>query len=308
MNAPHAIAYRSRPEPSHATPAAERATYLSERDFGAAALPRPIEQALPLAAPAPEDGVLDFSRELGLSWPATLPALLAGTRSLAAGTQAPLAEHAGSAIVLVLSGSGLIAAGDEQITVGAGDILAVPGRQAFARAGAEGLRLYFVDDSPMARYMGWRVDPDARCPLVHWPAAALAAKLDETAAQGITASGVFLSHAGLAREKLASPNLFAHLNRLMPGAANTVHAHAAAAITYVIEANERSYSLLGPQLDGPNIVNPQRVDWHAGQVSLTPPNLWHGHYNDGDTPILSLVVQLSGVYYNDRTMNFLFAG
>ena len=42
-------------------------------------------------------------------------------------------------------------------------------------------------------------------------------------------------------------------------------------------------------------------------MSLTPPNLWHGHFNDGKTDILTLVVQLSGLYYNDRTMNFRFA-
>lgn len=308
MNSPHAIQYRTGASTSPASAAAQRAVFLSERDFMGAALPRPIEQVVPLAVPAPHDGPIDFAAQLGLDWPATLPALLAGTHALAPGASTVLAAQAGSAVVLVLEGSGQVRAGDEVLTVGTGDILSLPGPDASANAGPDGLRLYYVDDSPMARYMGWQVTPDARCAPVHWTAAQLAARLAETAAQGITASGVFLSHAGLAREKLASPNLFAHLNRLMPGAANTVHAHAAAAITYVIEANDRSYSLLGPQLDGPDIVNPQRVDWHAGQVSLTPPNLWHGHFNDGATPIVSLVVQLSGVYYNDRTMNFLFAG
>lgn len=307
MNAPHTIAYRSVPRPAGDTAAARRATYLCERDFVPAAMPLPIEQVIPLAVPAPHDGPIDFSPQLHLPWPATLPALLAGTRALRVDETAGVARHAGSAIVLILSGGGQVEAGGETVPVAAGDILAVPGPQASVRAGRTGLRFYYVDDSPMARYMGWRVTAGGRCPLVHWNAADLAARLEETAAQGITASGVFLSHAGLPHEKLATPNLFAHLNRLMPGAANTVHAHAAAAITYVIEANDRSYSLLGPRIDGPNIVDPQRVDWHAGQVSLTPPNLWHGHFNDGHTPIVSLVVQLSGVYYNDRTMNFVFA-
>lgn len=307
MNAPHAIAYRTAPHAPGDTAAARRATYLCERDFSGAALPRPIEQVIPLAVAAPHDGPIDFSDALNLPWPATLPALLAGTRALRVDQTAGVARHAGSAIVLILEGTGHVQAGGETVPVGAGDILAVPGPRASIQAGSAGLRFYYVDDSPMARYMGWRVTAGERCALVHWNAADLAARLEETAAQGITASGVFLSHAGLAHEKLASPNLFAHLNRLLPGAANTVHAHAAAAITYVIEANPRSYSLLGPDLDGPNIVNPQRVDWQAGQVSLTPPNLWHGHFNDGATPVLSLVVQLSGVYYNDRTMNFLFA-
>lgn len=305
---PHAIAYRTADTLPAGTPAAARALYLSEYDFMGSALPKPIEQVLPAAAPAPRHGPLDFSAELGLPYPATLPALLAGVIALAPGAFAPVAQAAGSAIVLILEGSGEFAAGGELVTVGVGDILAVPGSVgASANAGGSGLRFYYVDDSPTARYMGWQVQPTARIALTHWPAALLAQKLEETAAQGITASGVFLSHQGLRNEKLASPNLFAHLNRVAPGAANTVHAHAAAAITYVIESNDASYSLLGEVLRDGAIVDPLRVDWHPGQVSLTPPNLWHGHFNDGDSDILSLVVQLSGVYYNDRTMNFRFA-
>ncbi|HEX2795446.1 MAG TPA: hypothetical protein VHN38_00025 [Immundisolibacter sp.] len=304
----HAIAYRNAGPLPAATPAAARALYLSERDFMGAALPTPIEKVLPAAAMAPQDGPLDFSAQLGLPYPATLPALLAGTHALPAQGTAPVGEAAGGVIVLVLEGSGRFTVGAEAVAVGAGDILAVPGSVgAGAQAGASGLRFYYVDDSPLTRYMGWQVQPTERIVFTHWPAALLAQKLADTAAEGITASGVFLAHQGLKTEKLATPNLFAHLNRLAPGAANTVHGHASAAITYVIESNDASYSLLGETLQDGAIVDPLRVDWRPGQVSLTPPNLWHGHFNDGKTDILTLVVQLSGLYYNDRTMNFRFA-
>lgn len=304
----HAIAYRNAGPLPAATPAAARALYLSERDFMGAALPTPIEKVLPAAAMAPHDGPLDFSAQLGLPYPATLPALLAGTHALPAQGTTPVGEAAGGVIVLVLEGSGTFTVGAETVAVGAGDILAVPGSVgAGAQAGASGLRFYYVDDSPLTRYMGWQVQPTERIVFTHWPAALLAQKLADTAAEGITASGVFLAHQGLKAEKLATPNLFAHLNRLAPGAANTVHGHASAAITYVIESNDASYSLLGETLQDGAIVDPLRVDWQPGQVSLTPPNLWHGHFNDGKTDILTLVVQLSGLYYNDRTMNFRFA-
>lgn len=303
----HQIAYRSAPIAA-ATPATERALFLSERDFMGAALPQPIERVLPPAVMAPHDGPIDFSEPLGLPYPATLPALLAGTHAVKPGASVPVGEAAGGVIALVLEGSGQFRVADEAVDVASGDILAVPGSVgASAHGGEGGLRFYYVDDSPMARYMGWQVQPTPRIAFTHWPAGQLATRLEETRAQGITASGVFLAHQGLGREKLATPNLFAHLNRLAPGAANTVHGHAAAAITYVISANANSYSLLGETLRDGAIVEPVRVDWQPGQVSLTPPNLWHGHFNDGDSDILSLVVQLSGVYYNDRTMNFRFA-
>lgn len=304
----HAIDYRHAPAAPATSPAAGRALYLSERDFMGAASPKPIEKVLPAAVMAPRDGPIDFSAELGLPYPATLPALLAGTHAVGPGDSVPVGEAAGGVIVLILEGTGEFRAAGETVTVAAGDILAVPGSIGASAHGGDGLRFYYVDDSPMARYMGWQVQPTPRIAFTHWPAALLAAKLEETRAQGITASGVFLAHRGIEHEKLATPNLFAHLNRLAPGAANTVHGHAAAAITYVIEGNDASYSLLGETLRDGAIVDPLRVDWQPGQVSLTPPNLWHGHFNDGRTDILTLVVQLSGVYYNDRTMNFRFAG
>lgn len=305
----HPIEYHTAPTARDLdTPAVRRAQFLCERDFIGAALPRPIERVLPPAAPAPADGPLDFSDALGTPWPATLPSLLAGTHALEGGALRELGADCGARILLVVEGGGELRCGGDIAALAAGDILAVPGGQPCTlSAGTDGLRIFYVDDSPMARYFGWSVQPDARSALTHWPAELLARRLEETAADGITASGVFLSHDGLPKERLATPNLFAHLNRLAPGATNTVHAHAAAAITYVIQSNPQSYSVLGEQVEGSEIVDGQRVDWHDGQVSITPPNLWHSHHNDGDSTILSLVVQLSGVYYNDRTMNFVFA-
>ena len=67
--------------------------------------------------------------------------------------------------------------------------------------GANGLRFYYVDDSPLTRYMGWQVQPTERIVFTHWPAALLAQKLADTAAEGITASGVFLAHQGLKARK-----------------------------------------------------------------------------------------------------------
>lgn len=93
----------------------------------------------------------------------------------------------------------------------------------------------------------------------------------------------------------------------MPGARNTVHSHASPALTYVINGGDNCYSLLGEELLDGKIKDPERIDWVAGQLSITPPNLWHGHFNDGEEATLALVVQPAGLYYNDRAMNFILA-
>lgn len=289
-------------------PAAARAVMMTERDFMSAAMAKPIEQVVPAAVMAPDDGMINFQEELGLPYPATLPSLLVACTRLAANETRVQESAYGASVMLVLEGSGYLVRGGESVDIGCGDILCIPGGESVElAAGGEGLRVYQVDDSPMVQYFGWQVRPNQRSALTHYPAEKLAAKLDEIRDLDITASGVFLSHQGLPNEKLCTPNLFAHLNRLMPGATNTIHAHAAAAITYVIKGGPGAYSLLGVEAEDGAYVNPERVDWRDGQVSLTPPNLWHSHYNDSDEPIISLVIQLSGAYYNDRTMNFMFS-
>ena len=49
---------------------------------------------------------------------------------------------------------------------------------------------------------------------------------------------------------------------------------AAAAITYVIEGNEASYSLLGQTLRDGAIVDPVRVDWRPGLSASRPFRPW----------------------------------
>ena len=298
------------------TGAAARAVMLSEKDFIGAAVKKPLDQVLPAAVQMPDSGIVDFSEKLGLSYPATMPCLLAGTTRLKVGEASPVAVDAGAAIVLILSGDGQIDLDEESVELIAGDILSVPGHPqgspssqvATITAGSTGIRYLQIDDSPLAQYAGWQVIPNERTALTHYPAELLAAKLAELTELGINASGVFLSHQELRDEKLCTPILFALLNRLEPGAANIVHAHSAGALTYVIDGNKNNISMLGHEInDDHEIIDPITVDWVNGQLSITPPNLWHGHQNNGDGPILSLVVQLAGFYYNERTMNFKFA-
>ncbi|HAC33216.1 MAG TPA: hypothetical protein DCF45_01725 [Gammaproteobacteria bacterium] len=309
MTSPHQIDYDNLPAArANDSVAARNGVSFCERDFLTQAKIPPLHKVLPPALIMPDQGLIDFSKELGVAWPATMPDLLAGNVMVAAGDTTRIGDGAGGVILLILAGGGTLQSDQEQVELRAGDIACLPGNQGITvSGGSAGLHYFFVDDSPLLSYLGWEVKTTDRTRFTHYPAEVLKARLDEYEAAGIDASGVFLSHQGLPDEKLATPHLFAHLNRLMPGARNTVHAHAAPALTYVIHGGNNCYSLLGEPLVNGEIENPARVDWVDGQLSITPPNLWHGHFNDGDEPILSLVIQPAGLYYNDRTMNFQFA-
>lgn len=309
MSRPHHIDYQNLPEPrNNSGRAVARGVSLSEHDFLSLTRAPALHEVLPPAVMMPDEGLVNFNKELDVSWPATIPDLLVGNVKLTAGGSAIIGAGAGGVVTLVLNGGGTLASDDESVELRPGDIACVPGsRNIKVFAGDEGMSYFYVDDSPLLNYLGWTVSTTERTAFTHFPAELLKEKLDECEAAGIDASGVFLSHDGLTSEKLCTPNLFAHLNRLMPGARNIVHAHSAPALSYVIIGGNNCYSLLGEELINGEIQEPDRIDWVAGQLSITPPNLWHGHFNDGDEPVLALVVQPAGLYYNGRTMNFAFA-
>ena len=93
----------------------------------------------------PESGLVDFSKELGLDWPATMPNLLAGNNKLGAGESTLVAETAGALVLLVLDGSGALVSQDETVELHPGDIALVPGGQGIrATAGDTGLSYFLL--------------------------------------------------------------------------------------------------------------------------------------------------------------------
>ena len=79
--------------------------------------------------------------------------------------------------------------------------------------------------------------------------------------------------------------------------------------TLEVSTEPGAYTLLGSAVDDDgNIINPQRVDWESGAAFVTPPHLWHGHYNDSHRPAKVMAVQDAGFYEHLRTLNITFTG
>ena len=86
------------------------------------------------------------------------------------------------------------------------------------------------------------------------------------------------------------------------------HRHQSVALDLCLDCGEGSYTLLGNQLDADgSIVDPVRVDWSPGSAFVTPPGMWHAHYNESVRDALIIPVQDAGLQTYLRALDIRFA-
>jgi gentisate 1,2-dioxygenase len=255
---------------------------------------------------------LDVSAELGVTGPATSPALCAAFVRLVAGTPLITAPEATSELVYVLAGSGTTATDDGSVEIhwARGDAFVLPaGLAATHRADADAT-WYRVTDEPLLRHLG--VTPtEARFPVTHFPAAWLDAELAlvEAAphAEDRNRISVLLATAEQTRTLTITHVLWAMYGVVPAGAVQRPHRHQSVALDLIIDAPDGCYTLVGRTLDAAGeIVDPVRVDWESAGAFITPPGLWHAHHNESAEPAYLLPVQDAGLHTHLRTLDIRF--
>ena len=95
---------------------------------------------------------------------------------------------------------------------------------------------------------------------------------------------------------------------LLPeGQVQRPHRHQSVALDLILDCQPGCYSLLGDRLDDSgNIVNPIRVDWQPGGAFVTPPGMWHAHYNESGAPAHLIPVQDAGLHTHLRSLDIRF--
>ena len=101
--------------------------------------------------------------------------------------------------------------------------------------------------------------------------------------------------------------LWAMFGLLPPDQEQRPHRHQSVALDLILDAKPGCYTLLGTHLDERgDIVNPTRVDWEAGGAFVTPPGLWHAHFNESDAPAHLIPVQDAGLQTYLRSLDIRF--
>ncbi len=283
--------------------------------IGAGFTPRVPIQDFPAASPADPTGVrhLDLSAALGLTdGAATSPGLLASFLTVRAGDQVTTTALATSELYCVLWGAGTTESEHGSIGWGEGDVFVLPAGAAATHTASADAAIYWVTDEPMLRYLG--VAPTGpRFAPTHFPGERNRAELEAVAnapgAEHRNRISVLLANAEQTQTLTATHVLWAMYGRLPVGAVQRPHRHQSVALDLIIDCDPGCYSLVGAEVDAKgHIVDPVRVDWEPAGAFVTPPGMWHAHYNESSRPAHLFPVQDAGLQTYLRSLDITFVG
>ena len=271
---------------------------------------------------------LDLSGELGVSYPATSPGLLASFVILRPGEDVSTEPDATSELYYCLRGRG----SSEFQRVGAfeapragridwrrGDFVTLPAGCTTVHAAAtdpapgepaEAL-LYRVTDAPLLHYLG--VKPwGARFAPTRFDGEVALARLAEVERHPDASTrnriSILLGNTAAPRTMTVTHTLWAMLGVLPTGRVQRPHRHQSVALDLITSCEPGCYSLIGSRLDPEGaIVDPVRIDWEAEGAFVTPPGLWHSHHNESGRPAYLVPIQDAGLHSYLRSLDIRFA-
>lgn len=255
---------------------------------------------------------LDVSAELGLAeGPATSPALCAHFVRIEPGDKVRTAPAATSELYYVIAGSGFSAVNGELVRWGAGDFFVLPAGSISTHHATDDTTFYWVTDEPLLRYLG--VTPNQpRFSATHFPAQRCNDELDRIAAAPHAGDrnrlAVLLNTAANPQTQTVTHVLWAMYGLLPVDAVQRPHRHQSVALDLIVDCEPGCYTLVGRSLDDAgDIVRPTRVDWEAGGAFITPPGLWHAHFNESGAPAHLIPIQDAGLHTYLRSLDIRFA-
>jgi gentisate 1,2-dioxygenase len=259
----------------------------------------------------------DLSREMQAPGPATGPALLANFVRIVEGESIETQPNATSELYYVLRGAGHTRLEDGELPWQRGDFFALPAGSRAEHHADTDAAFYYVHDEPLLRYLGVKAGTPRFKPTLYPKAeadAALHAALQDPAAAKRSRVSVLFANRNFQQTRTVTQVLWAMYGIVADGTVQKPHRHQSVALDLILECQPGCYTLIGTELDGDgNIVEPRRddfeprrADWKAGSAFVTPPGLWHAHYNESGAPAYVIPIQDAGLHTYLRTLDIRF--
>jgi gentisate 1,2-dioxygenase len=259
-------------------------------------------------------GIIPFDLSEGLaitSGPATSPALLASFIRIAPGAEIETAPVATSELYHVISGTGVSTIDGKRLAWGAGDFFVLPANSTTTHSAETDTTMYWVTDEPLLRHLG--VAPThARFEATHFPAERVQSELATIEASPRATDrnrlAVLLNTAPNDLTQTVTHVLWAMYGLLPVGAVQRPHRHQSVALDLVGACEPGCYTLVGRSIDERGeIIDPLRVDWEPSTAFVTPPGLWHAHYNESGARAFIIPIQDAGLHTYLRSLDIRFA-
>jgi gentisate 1,2-dioxygenase len=254
---------------------------------------------------------LDLSRQLRCPGPATSPSLSANFIRILPSESLSVQPNASSQLYFVIRGRGQTQFQDRTIPWETGDFLTLPPGGEAVHSADEDSALYWVHDEPIVRYFGALAQiPTFRATLYRAAdaRAELAKAEADPHAKNRSRISVLLANRACDQTLTVTPSLWAMFGILPVAAVQAPHRHQSVALDLIISCRPGCYTLVGAELDADGcIISPERVDWKTASAFVTPPGLWHAHYNESGTPAYLLPIQDAGLQTYLRTLDIQFS-
>jgi gentisate 1,2-dioxygenase len=169
--------------------------------------------------------------------------------------------------------------------------------------------MYWVHDEPLLRYLGAEAT-QSKFRATKFRRADAVAKLEEIAARpganDKSRVSVLLANAEEEQTLTITHVLWAMFGLLPPDQEQLPHRHQSVALDLILDARPGCYTLVGTRVDGGKIIDPIRVDWEAGGAFVTPPGMWHAHFNESGAPAHLIPIQDAGLQTYLRSLDIRF--
>lgn len=244
----------------------------------------------------------DRSKELGCSFPATTPLVLARYARVRAGETLEAHFAASGVVAYVIAGTGSTLCGTERIEWKAGDSFVLPGGVPHMhRAVDSDAVLWIVTNEPQVAFENLCPPKPGEAPtdVVHFPGDEVERQIELLYEVGrsedVAGSALIFSSERHEAIRNVLPTLTVAMNSLPPGKSQRPHRHNSVAVSLVIQG-EGCHS----------IVDGRRKEWSQWATTVTPATAAHSHHNTGSKTALFLIVQDGGIYYFTRALGFEF--
>jgi gentisate 1,2-dioxygenase len=211
----------------------------------------------------------------------------------------------------VISGSGVSIVNGRELEWSAGDFFVLPANSATVHRASTDTTMYWVTDEPLLRHLG--VAPThAKFKPTRFPAERVQAELADVEisphATDRNRLSILLNTTPNDMTQTVTHVLWAMYGLLPVGAVQRPHRHQSVALDLVGDCKPGCYTLVGRSVDEDGeIIDPIRVDWEPHSAFVTPPGLWHAHYNDSGEPAWIIPIQDAGLQTYLRSLDIRFA-
>ena len=254
----------------------------------------------------------DLSEQLSITeGPATSPALLVSFIRIAPGASVDTAPVATSELYYVISGSGVSVVNGRELKWGAGDFFVLPANSTTVHRATTDTTMYWVTDEPLLRHLGV-IPTHTKFEPTRFPAERVQAELAdvETSPHATDRNrlSVLLNTTPNDMTQTVTHVLWAMYGLLPVGAVQRPHRHQSVALDLVGDCKPGCYTLVGRSVDEDGeIIDPIRVDWEPHSAFVTPPGMWHAHYNDSGEQAWIIPIQDAGLQTYLRSLDIRFA-